>query len=107
MTEVFNEILNFLVKAGPSITAVLSMVLSVAINIHKQGKLNDNQLNAVNQLAEDLRSETQAANEENAKTKAMCKAVLRENAELKVLLNSVLATYGPIAQPKTDVKEKM
>lgn len=107
MTEVINEILAFLVEAGPSITAVLSMVLSLVINIHKQGKLNDNQLKAVNGLAEDLRSETKAANEENAKTKAMCKAVLRENAELKVLLNSVLATYGPIAQPKTDVKEKM
>jgi hypothetical protein len=96
MTEVINEVLDFLVEAGPSLTAVLSMVLSVVINIHKQGKLNDNQLKAVNGLAEDLRKDNTDTKEDNAKTRAMCRAVIRENAELKSLLNQVIDTYGPI-----------
>lgn len=96
MTEVINEILAFLVEAGPSITAVLSMVLSLVINIHKQGKLNDNQLKAVNGLAEDLRKDNTDTKEDNAKTRAMCRAVIRENAELKAMLNQILDAYGPV-----------
>ena len=96
MTEVINEILAFLVETGPSITAVLSMVLSLVINIHKQGKLNDNQLKAVNGLAEDLRKDNTDTKEDNAKTRAMCRAVIRENAELKAMLNQILDAYGPV-----------
>ena len=106
MTEVINEILAFLVEAGPSLTAVLSMVLSLVINIHKQGKLNDNQLKAVNGLAEDLRKENTDTKEDNAKTRAMCRAVIRENAELKSLLNQVLDTYGPVKGGSHDEQSK-
>lgn len=106
MTEVINEILAFLVEAGPSLTAVLSMILSLVINIHKQGKLNDNQLKAVNGLAEDLRKDNTDTKEDNAKTRAMCRAVIRENAELKSLLNQVIDTYGPIKGGSHDEQSK-
>lgn len=106
MTEVINGILDFLVEAGPSLTAVLSMVLSLVINIHKQGKLNDNQLKAVNGLAEDLRKDNTDTKEDNVKTRAMCRAVIRENAELKVMLNQILDTYGPVKGGNTDEQSK-
>lgn len=106
MTEVIIEVSEFLVQAGPSITAVLSMVLSLVINIHKQGKLNDNQIKAVNSLAEDLRKDNTDTKEDNAKTRAMCRAVIRENAELKSLLNQVIDTYGPVRGGSTNEQSK-
>ena len=98
--EQFQEILDYLVVVGPSLMSVFSMILSVIINIKRQGKLNDNQINAINTLADELRQENAEVQQENQRTRALIRAVITENAALKVQLNEVMKANSPIAEVK-------
>ena len=98
--EQFQEILDYLVVVGPSLISVFGMILSVVINIQRQGKLNDNQINAINTLADELRQENTETQADNQRTRALVRAVITENAALKVQLNEVMKANSPIAEVK-------
>ena len=98
----FNEILNYVVQVGPSIVSVLGMVLSVVISIARQGSLNKNQIAAIDSLANDLRQENTEILEDNRKTRALVRAVVKENAELKAQIVAYNKANSPIAEAKSE-----
>lgn len=96
----FNEILNYVVQVGPSIVSVLGMVLSVVISIARQGYLNKTQIAAIDSLANDLRQENTEILEDNRRTRALVRAVIKENAELKAQIAAYNKANSPIAEVK-------
>lgn len=100
--EQFQELLDYIIVVGPSLMSVLGMILSVVVSIKRQGKLNDNQISAINNLADELRQENAEVQEENARTRALIRAVITENASLKVQLNEYMKANSPIAEVRNE-----
>ena len=100
--EQFQEILDYIIVVGPSVISVLGMILSVIVNIKRQGKLNDSQINAINTLADELRQENSDLQQDNQRTRALLRAVIQENAALKVQVLEVMKVNSPIAEVKNE-----
>lgn len=82
----FQTFLDYVVQVGPSVVSVLGMILSVVVSIARQGKLNSNQIAAIDSVANEIRQDNAEVKEDNKKIRALLKVVIKENAELKVQL---------------------
>lgn len=96
----FQTLLDYVIQVGPSVISVLGMVLSVVINITRQGHLNKAQIAAIDSLANELRQENTEAKEDNRKTRVLVRAVIKENAELKAQIAEYNKANSPIAEVK-------
>jgi hypothetical protein len=98
--ENIQAILNYVLAIGPSVVSIITMVLSIIINIKKQGKLNSSQMAAIDTLASEIRGDIEKEQEDNKKTKALLRCLIKENSELKSRIDKLVEKESQIAEVK-------
>lgn len=81
--EQYEQILNYITTLAPIITAVAGMIISIIVSIKRYGKLSDNSVQKINELAEVILKDNAETKQATKQLKNEIYVLQKENQQLK------------------------